>query len=212
MVVDDRADNRSVLVTVLKPLGFEIAEAEDGQQALDQLQHQSFDVVIVDLAMPVMDGFTCLKHIRQSATLSQQKVIASSASVSQQDRQLALDAGADDFLPKPVHVGELLDMLAHQLALEWQYAADAPTTTEDSAHAEESPEQTLPPLDVLRSLCDALETENFRSLRRQLEALISCSSDYEAFGRSLLALTKQLKLDDIKTVLNQAIQNQDHQG
>ncbi|MEO0538400.1 MAG: response regulator, partial [Cyanobacteria bacterium P01_A01_bin.123] len=212
LVVDDRVDNRSVLVTVLEPLGFEIVEAEDGQQALDQLQHQSFDVVIADLAMPVMDGYELLKQIRQSATLSQQKVIASSASVSQQDRQLALDAGADDFLPKPVHVGELLDMLAHQLGLEWQYAAEAlPTATEDAAPAKESPAPILPPLETLRSLRDALEAENFRRLRRQLEELISSNPDYEAFGRSLLALTKQLKLDAIKTVLNQAIQNQDHQ-
>ncbi|MEO0490047.1 MAG: response regulator, partial [Cyanobacteria bacterium J06659_2] len=213
LVVDDRVDNRSVLVTVLEPLGFEIVEAEDGQQALDQLQHQSFDVVIADLAMPVMDGYELLKQIRQSATLSQQKVIASSASVSQQDRQLALDAGADDFLPKPVHVGELLDMLAHQLGLEWQYAAEAlPTATEDAAPAKESPAPILPPLETLRSLRDALETENFRRLRRQLEELISRNPDYEAFGRSLLTLTKQLKLDDIKAILNQAIQNQDHQG
>ncbi|MEO0538730.1 MAG: response regulator, partial [Cyanobacteria bacterium P01_A01_bin.123] len=213
LVVDDRVDNRSVLVTVLKPLGFEIAEAEDGQQALDQLQRQSFDGVIADLAMPVMDGYELLKQIRQSATLSQQKVIASSASVSQQDRQLALDAGADDFLPKPVHVGELLDMLAHQLGLEWQYAAEAlPTATEDAAPAEESLAPILPPLETLRSLRDNVEAENVRDVCQQLEDLITTNPDYEAFGRSLLDLTLQLKLDDIKTILNQAIQDQEHQG
>ena len=211
LLIDDRVDNRSVLVNVLKPLGFEITEADDGQQGLDQLQHQTFDLVITDLAMPVMDGFTFLKHIRQSATLAQQKVIASSASVSLQDRQLALDAGADDFLPKPINMGELLDMLGHQLGLEWQYDDDAvQTSTENSAPAEESPEQLLPPLERLRSLLDAVETENLRSMRCQLEDLIALNTEYQPLARSLLALTKQLKLDEIKTVLNQAIE--DHQG
>ncbi|MEO0827741.1 MAG: histidine kinase, partial [Cyanobacteria bacterium J06642_9] len=125
----------------------------------------------------------------------------------------ALDAGADDFLPKPVHVGELLDMLAHQLRLEWQYAAEAlPTATEDAAPAEESPAPILPPLETLRSLRDTVEAENVRDVCQQLEDLITTNPDYEAFGRSLLDLTLQLKLDDIKTILNQAIQDQEHQG
>ncbi|MEO0538458.1 MAG: response regulator [Cyanobacteria bacterium P01_A01_bin.123] len=208
LIVDDREDNRSVLINVLKPLGFEIAEADDGQQALEQLQHQSFDLVIMDLAMPVMDGYTCLKHVRQSATLAQQKVIASSASVSQQDRQLALDAGADDFLPKPIDMSELLTMLAHQLELEWQYAADAaPTAAEDAAPAEALPAHVLPPVDTLRSLRDVVATENLRDICQQLETLITLNADYEPFARSLLDLTKQLKLDDIKAILNQAIQD-----
>lgn len=212
LLVDDRVDNRSVLVNVLKPLGFAIAEADEGQQALDQLQHQSFDGVITDLAMPVMDGYTLLKHIRQSATLSQQKVIASSASVSQQDRQLALDAGADDFLPKPVHVGELLEMLAHQLGLEWLYDTDtAQAVPEEPAPAEASPEWVLPPLETLRSLRELVETENVRDLCQKLEELIALDADYEGWGRSLLDLTLRLKLDDIKKVLNQSIQAQDNQ-
>lgn len=207
LLVDDRMNNRSVLVNVLRPLGFEIAEADDGQQALKQLQRQSFDLVITDLAMPVMDGFTFLKHVRQSAILSQQKVTASSASVSQQDRQLALDAGADDFLPKPIQVDELLKMLAYQLQLEWQYDTDrSPAEAKESDPKEEAPEHSLPPLETLRSLHDAVKAEDLRSLRRQLEALITLDSGYEPFARSLLALTKQLKLDDIKTMLNQAIE------
>ena len=213
LLVDDRVDNRGVLVNVLTPIGFEIAEADDGQQALDKLQQQSFDLVITDLAMPVMDGYELLKHIRQSATLSQQQVIASSASVSQQDRQLALDAGANDFLPKPVNVGELLEMLAHQLGLEWQYDADAAQIlTEDSVPAEESLEQIVPPLDALQSLLEAVETENLRSVRRQLEDLVALNSEYEGFVRSLLALTKQLKLEDVKTILNRAIHAKDLEG
>ncbi|MEM9220653.1 MAG: ATP-binding protein [Cyanobacteria bacterium P01_F01_bin.150] len=210
LVVDDRQNNRGVLINLLKPLGFELVAVEDGQKALGQLQHQSFDGVITDLAMPVMDGYELLKHIRQSATLSQQKVIASSASVSLSDRQLALDAGADDFLPKPIQVSELLEMLAQQLGLEWTYNAGAfPTAPKESTPEEEAPEWTLPPLETLRSLLDAGDAGNLRSVRYQLEALIDNNPEFGDFGRSLLALIKQLKLDEIKTILNRAIQNQD---
>ena len=212
LLVDDRLDNLNVLVNVLQPLGFELTTAENGQQTLDRLVQQSFDLVIMDLAMPVMDGYTCLKHIRQSNRLAHQKVIASSASVSQADRQLALDAGADDFLPKPIDVGKLLEMLAHQLGLQWHYAEATDATqrqTEETARAKEQLEWVLPPLETLRSLQAFVEAENIREVCQQLEDLISLNADYETFGRSLLELTMQLQLDDINTILNQAIEEQD---
>ena len=69
LIVDDRWENRGVVVNLLEPLGFELAEAENGQQALEQICHWKPHLVITDLAMPVMDGFTMLKTVRQNPEL-----------------------------------------------------------------------------------------------------------------------------------------------
>ncbi|MEM8605442.1 MAG: response regulator, partial [Cyanobacteria bacterium P01_H01_bin.121] len=208
LVVDDRVDNRRVLVTLLEPLGFAITEVRDGQQALDHLRHQSFDLVITDLAMPVMDGYALLKHIRRSDILAHQKVIASSASVAQSDQQLALDAGANDFLPKPIDAAQLFDLLASALGLEWQYAGDDLGATTTAAL--EAGAIIIPSLEQLRSVHAAAVSGDFRSVRRQLEQLMAAEPDYEAFVVPLLALAKKLKTDEIRARLTQYVKGASH--
>ncbi|MGB3300642.1 MAG: ATP-binding protein, partial [Phormidesmis sp.] len=121
LVVDDRWENRAVLQNMLEPLGFIIAEAEDGQQGLEKLHTLSPDLVITDLAMPVMDGFEFLKQIRSHEDLNHHQVIISSASVSQADQQAALNSGGNCFLAKPVDGQELLSILSELLNLKWVY-------------------------------------------------------------------------------------------
>ena len=121
LLVDDRWENRSVLLNLLEPLGFRITEAEHGQAGLDALQQELPDLVITDLAMPVMDGFEMLRQIRQAEAWRSLKVIVSSASVAQMDQQMSLEAGGDDFLAKPVQAQELFKLLEQHLELTWQY-------------------------------------------------------------------------------------------
>ncbi|MEO1134956.1 MAG: response regulator, partial [Cyanobacteria bacterium J06639_1] len=121
LVVDDRWENRAVLSNLLTPLGFTILEAENGQEGLVALQNQAPDLVITDLAMPVMDGFEFLGHIRHTEAFKDTKVIVSSASVSQSDQQMALNQGGDAFLAKPVDAIALFHLLADLLHLAWTY-------------------------------------------------------------------------------------------
>ncbi len=82
LVVDDRWENRSVLLNLLEPLGFRVIEAEHGQAGLERIQQYCPDLVITDLSMPVMDGFEMLKQIRNHEAWRSLKVIVSSASGS----------------------------------------------------------------------------------------------------------------------------------
>ncbi|HEY9654562.1 MAG TPA: ATP-binding protein, partial [Crinalium sp.] len=104
LVVDDRWENRAVLVNLLEPLGFQLTEAENGQIGLEKIRQSQPDLVITDLAMPVMNGFELLKQVRGAKDLQHQKIIVSSASVAQADQQMSLDVGGDDFLAKPGEV------------------------------------------------------------------------------------------------------------
>ncbi|NER81623.1 MAG: response regulator [Leptolyngbya sp. SIO1D8] len=121
LIIDDCWENRAVLVHLLEPLGFNLIEAEDGQTGLAMLQSARPDLVITDLVMPVMDGFAFLEHVRQTEALKHSQVIVSSALVSSKDQQMALARGGDAFLPKPVDVDVLLQLLAESLNLEWIY-------------------------------------------------------------------------------------------
>jgi signal transduction histidine kinase/CheY-like chemotaxis protein len=122
LVVDDKRENRSFLVNLLSPLGFEVVEAENGQECLHKAVEFQPDAVLMDLVMPVMDGFEATRQIRQSSDeLRNVVVIATSASAFSQDRQSSLSVGCDNFIPKPIHAMELFQKLGFHLELEWVY-------------------------------------------------------------------------------------------
>ena len=97
LIIDDRWENRSVILNLLTPLGFTVIEAEEGEQGLKMILEQRPDLVITDLAMPGMDGFTFLKALRQHPEINATPTIVSSASVLAIDQHKSLAAGGDDF-------------------------------------------------------------------------------------------------------------------
>ena len=200
LVVDDRWENRAVLSNLLQPLGFTILEAENGQEGLEVLQKQTPDLTITDLAMPVMDGFTFLNHVRNTATLQNSKVIVSSASVSQQDRQMAIDHGGDDFLPKPVEVTALLDLLGQHLNMEWTYKLPPETQIQEESSAIE---MVLPPRETLAELLALAERNQVKDLRSHLQDIKTSDSAHTAFADSLLELARTFQTEEIEELLNQ---------
>ena len=100
LVVDDKAENRSVLMRMLAPLGFELKEAADGQEALEQAVAFQPDLIMMDLVMPVMDGFEATRQLRQVPALKTIPIIALSASVFEYTRQQSMEVGCDGFIPQ----------------------------------------------------------------------------------------------------------------
>ena len=121
LVVDDKWENRSVLVDLLVPLGFEVAQATDGQDSIEQALKTQPDVILLDLIMPGMDGFEATKRLRQLPTLRDIAIIATSASVFDDDQEKSLAAGCNGFISKPVQAEQLLAQLGRHLGLEWVY-------------------------------------------------------------------------------------------
>jgi serine phosphatase RsbU (regulator of sigma subunit) len=101
LVVDDDALNRILLSTNLEEAGYTVAVAEDGQQALEMLQAQPFEIVLLDLLMPKMDGFEVLAHMKADDTLQHIPVIVVSASDEMESVVRCIEMGATDYLPKP---------------------------------------------------------------------------------------------------------------
>ncbi|WP_300449234.1 hybrid sensor histidine kinase/response regulator [Accumulibacter sp.] len=125
LVVDDDIDNRRLLLSLLEPLGFELAEAGDGQQAVDLWQSWRPQLIWMDMRMPGMDGREATRRIKATAGGHETRIIALTASSFEEERKEILAAGCDDFLRKPFRESELLAMMARQLGV--RYVRGLPT-------------------------------------------------------------------------------------
>ena len=124
LIADDVPANRTMLIDLLKPLGFDTLEANNGQAALEQVQVGAPDLILMDVSMPVMDGLEAIRQLRQSPATEALPIIALSANASNADRTQALQAGANGFMTKPFERSILLAQLSAHLNLSW--ATDAP--------------------------------------------------------------------------------------
>ncbi len=116
LVVDDDMLNRILLSTNLEEQGYNVATAEDGQQALDILAQQSFDVVLLDLVMPELDGYQVLQTMKADSSLREIPVIIISALDEMESILRCIEMGATDYLPKPFDAGLLRARLNASLA------------------------------------------------------------------------------------------------
>jgi PAS domain S-box-containing protein len=119
LLVEDNAINRELALTFLSTAGVIVSVACDGKEALDMLERQRFDVVLMDCLMPVMDGYAATRALRQRPELRDLPVIALTANAMVGDRDKALAAGMNDHIAKPIKLEELFATLAR-----WVRAAD----------------------------------------------------------------------------------------
>jgi signal transduction histidine kinase/ActR/RegA family two-component response regulator len=199
LVVDDRWENRAVLLNLLEPLGFVIREAENGQRALEQLQERLPDLVITDLEMPVMDGFEMLQKIRNHDSFKELTVIVSSASVAQLDQQMSLEAGGNDFLAKPVQAEDLFNALAKYLNLTWRCEANTPA----EPPVTESPVTELipPPVEDLQLLLELTQKGRLKQIKEAAAPIVAKNSDYQAFMQKVLQLAQQFQAEQIEQLI-----------
>lgn len=206
LVVDDRWENRSVVVNLLEPVGFEMIEAEDGRDGLAKIAQFQPDLVITDISMPVMDGYEMLAQMRQNSQWSNIAVIVSSASVFDSDRQKSLDAGANEFLPKPIQTDSLLAALQKLLQLEWIYE-ERPV---------ERQEKTLEQIDLaeiiplsgedLALLYDLTRKGLVNKLLDEIERIEKMDDKFIPFTRQLRQFASGFQLRQMKTFIEQYLE------
>ena len=116
LIVDDSPVMQRLLSLTLQRVGYDVSSVSNGREALVLLSDGCFDLAIVDLAMPEMDGITLVRHIRANQHCPHIPVIMLTASGQDQDRVLAGEAGANDFLTKPANsrvLAEAVSRLIH---------------------------------------------------------------------------------------------------
>jgi signal transduction histidine kinase/CheY-like chemotaxis protein len=164
LIADDEQTNRMLLVKLLDDLGFDTEQAGNGAEAIRAATACLPDVLITDLAMPVVDGLAVARAVRRDPALAGLPILAVSASASDYTREEALSAGCSDFLAKPIRAAELLDKLRELLGLEW-IEAPAPVV---AGNAE------LPVADIAAHMDAALAAEFYDlAMKGEVKALIA---------------------------------------
>ncbi len=120
LIVDDIPDNRSLLIDSLESLGFETFEATNGKEAVDTCAGKGFDLILMDIVMPVMDGIEASKRILRGTGEFVPKIIAVSASTNADMETQILEAGCARLIIKPIQLGGLLKALEGELSLVWE--------------------------------------------------------------------------------------------
>lgn len=115
LVVEDNPDNRVLITDVLTSLDYEVIVAVDGEEGVSKATSEKPDLILMDLSLPQMDGWTAARSIKAKPELQHIKIIALTAHAMVGDREKALEAGCDDYVSKPIDLRELAGKLAQYL-------------------------------------------------------------------------------------------------
>ena len=107
MVVEDNEKNRKLMRVVLKAKGYNVIEAETGEEALNILRNQKPDIILMDIQLPGIDGITLIKQIKATTTLKDTPIIAVTAYAMKGDEEKIMEAGCDAYVSKPINTQEL---------------------------------------------------------------------------------------------------------
>ncbi|MFP4393920.1 MAG: MASE3 domain-containing protein [Anaerolineales bacterium] len=121
LIVEDRDASRKLLLKLLRPLGFQLRAATNGKQAIEIWQNWNPHVILMDMRMPVMDGYEATRHIKSTAQGQATVIIALTASAFEEDRQLILSEGCNDFISKPFRESEIFEKLHQHLGVDFIY-------------------------------------------------------------------------------------------
>ena len=155
LIAEDRPENRLLLRKLLEPLGLEIREAADGQEAVALFEQWRPDLIWMDIGMPKTDGLQAIRQIRAGAGGATTKIVAVTAHVFEDERNRILAAGCDDFIRKPYREAEIFDALAKHLGLRFVYAADNLPAAAGETSAVSLTQLAKVPSGLLRELRDA---------------------------------------------------------
>lgn len=111
LIIEDNEKNRVLFTDIMKYYGYDVLEAENGEQGISMAKEQKPDLILLDMQMPVMDGFTALKLLKSDAKTMDIKIIAVTSFAMKGDREKILSAGADDYMAKPVDTRKLSEMV-----------------------------------------------------------------------------------------------------
>jgi signal transduction histidine kinase/DNA-binding response OmpR family regulator len=125
LVVDDRWENRQLLIKLLTPIGFEVQEASNGQDAIAQWETWKPHLIWMDMRMPVMNGYETTQYIKSHLQGQATIIIALTASTLEEERAVVLSAGCEDFVRKPFLENEIFDKMAQHLGVRYVYAETA---------------------------------------------------------------------------------------
>ena len=212
LVVDDKANNRAVLVNFLTSLGFAIFEASNGEEGLQMAQRNTPDLVLLDLVMPVLDGFEMVRRLQSDQNLQNLVIIATSASVLPLDQSLSYQVGCHAFLPKPVRFEQLLELLETHLQLEWIYEQDLKIQTKKPEKNKNSVYpvydlMVIPPQQEIAILLDLAMRGDIGEILEKITELEKLDHEFTQFTQKIRSLSESFQEQNLLQCLQEYIGN-----
>ncbi len=212
LIVDNDATDREFLVNVLDPLGFQLAQAASGQECLERVAHFQPHLILMDLAMPGMDGWETIRRLREGG-LSDAEIAIISANAFDKGGDNDVGIAAEDFMTKPVRIDDLLAWIGQRLKLEW---VDAEVASPEAARRRPAPAEApaadwpAPPPEALRELQALIELGYPRGILNQLEAIARADPAHGEFAEAMQRLAKQFQFESMQEIIRKALDRSRH--
>ena len=202
LVVDDLPDNRRLLHDVLQPAGFTVLQAHNGAEALTLFEQHAPHAVLMDMRMPVMDGYEATRRIKASPNGAHTPVIAVTASALQDDRQAIMDCGVDAYLSKPIVPLHLFAKLQELLHLNYQAPAEEPAASHTVGDLSQARIRAHVPPALRQSMCQALDQGDMAQLNVHMATLATQQPD---LAQGLQRLATDFEYDTLQQLLACAV-------
>jgi len=207
LVVDDKEQNRGVILELLKPLGFEILEASDGIEAIEMAKKYHPRLILLDLVMPNMNGFECAKKLRDMREFDDTVIIAASASVLQHQTQEAINSGCDAFLPKPIRAEALFNDISRFLDIQWIYSQPVVEETTAQDNNEDSKEIIGPKGQEAEELYDLASLGDIEEILNKLDALEQEQPDLSMFAQQARQLAQNYQVEKLESLMKEYVES-----
>ena len=203
LVVDDKRDNRYLLQRLLTPLGFDVREAGNGQEAVESWQEWEPHLIWMDMRMPVLDGYKATEQIKATTKGQATAIIALTASAFEEEKAVVLSAGCDDFLRKPFKEAEIFELMQKHLGVQYLYEDIQLEKTEEEdlsfATIDAAALAALSP-ELRQRLEHKLLMADITEISALIQEIFACNA---ALGQTLKYLADDFKYHKILEVLEQ---------
>ncbi len=196
LIADDDIANRDILKKYLSNLGFEIIEVENGEKVIEYVNNKIPDLLLLNLHMPILNGFMTLAHLKKNEKTKKIKTIAITAHVSSKMKNKCMESGFDDFISKPINFSRLKQKIKEQLKLKWEY---------ETALKIENENDTLPtfPVNDINTLKELVQLGKIKKLLLHLDTLKKKQPQLSQAIDSIKDLSQRFELKQVTKLLTQ---------
>jgi CheY-like chemotaxis protein len=204
LVVDDRWENRQLLLKLLKPIGFQVKEAANGQEAVEIWQQWQPHLIWMDMRMPVMNGYESTQQIKSHLKGQATVIIALTASTLEEEKAVVLSAGCDDFVRKPFQEAVIFDKMAQYLGARYVYEEINSELSSELASIEKLTAEALAIMsdEWLMELSEAAALINDRLIAQLLSEI---PEEHQALAKAIQKEVDEFDFDRIMYLAQEAV-------
>jgi CheY-like chemotaxis protein len=206
LVVDDRWANRQLLTRLLKPLGFDLREAESGEEAVEIASNFQPHLIFMDMRMVGMSGVEATQHIKATPHGKSIAIVALTASAFEEERAEIISSGCDDFLRKPFRAEEIFAVMSKHIGVRYQYADDP--AREEAPMTRAQLQKLVPtmnnlPAELRDRFTEAIELGDMKMLD---SVIAEIGKSNPILAEALAHLAEHFKYDELLSLVRERVQ------